>query len=196
MKFDWKLPTFAAGGAFLLSFFTGIFGRVGFGTVLLRALLFALLFGGVAIGINLLLRKYLPEIFSSGGESRDIDTERTVDITLGEEDAGGEGMGDTIGDAGLDEEPANTSYGEFDEADVFGESDQVEEVEELEPETENEVNGEEGELPSFDSVESTFVSGENNTGNDASNASNVELFGSEEDPEVVARAVRTLMNKD
>ncbi len=84
MTFNWKIPAVSAGGAFLLSLLVGLIGRVGFGTAILRGLMWALLFGGFAFGVDYLLRRFLPELFDAvEGETEDMI--RTVDITLDEE---------------------------------------------------------------------------------------------------------------
>ena len=52
MTFNWKIPAAISGGAFLLSFFVGLAGRVLFPTVMLRAFIWALVFGALAFGVE------------------------------------------------------------------------------------------------------------------------------------------------
>ena len=63
-------------------------------------------------------------------------------------------------------------------------------------EAESEVGEPREGLSSFDSVESTSITAEFGSGSSAPSDSKIDMFGTEEDPEIVARAVRTLMNKD
>lgn len=73
---------------FFLSFFVGLFSGVSFGTVILRALIFAILFGALGFGIRIVFQRFLLD-------SADMDTgvEMTssshqgsvVDISIGDE---------------------------------------------------------------------------------------------------------------
>lgn len=72
--------------AFTLSFFTGIFSRIPFGTALFRAFLMALLFAALAFGILWLVRRFLPELLDQGQadilESDEPGTGQRVNIVL------------------------------------------------------------------------------------------------------------------
>lgn len=83
----WKIAAGCAAGAFLLSFLIGLISRNPFAIVLLRAVLLALLFAGLGIGLRYVVRRYLPEV--NVGEKPAPDTAergKRVDITLPEED--------------------------------------------------------------------------------------------------------------
>lgn len=212
MTFDWKIPAVAAGGAFLLSFFIGLAGHVGFGILVLRAVIWGVVFGALAFGIDQLFRKYLPEIY--GNEAADLtddpmdvtkDEERTVDITLEEENpVTVEGSSDD-GESRDEIEGSDESVGaSAEEEGLVVENDRSEEVEELETIDEpGKSAGEsesddipEGEFADFEAVETTFSdsSVEEDTG--ARHVESVDVLGIDEDPETVARAVRTFMKKD
>jgi len=216
MTLHWKLLAAASGGAFLLSFLAGLLGNVGIGTVFLRALIWAIIFGGLAFGIEHVLRNYLPELFV--GSDRSSPEGNAVDITLDDENphvSAEEGEGAAKGyeqaDTGsrseedLDdfaedaEDNGHPLPGEFSEERSVGSAsdgvDDENDVEDLEAVSDGgEIS--DSELPSFDSVESTFTSAETDDSERGAGLANVDVLGSEEDPEVVARAVRTLMNKD
>ncbi|MCL1818073.1 MAG: hypothetical protein FWG35_04020, partial [Spirochaetaceae bacterium] len=68
MANNWKLGAFLAGLAFCISFLFGLIGGVGFGTLVLRAFLGALIFGVLGFGADVLLRRFLPELFSPADE--------------------------------------------------------------------------------------------------------------------------------
>lgn len=203
MTVNWKLLAVAAGGAFLLSLLVGAIGGVGFGTLLLRALLWALIFGGLAAGIEYALKNFLPELLSAGSAENEQPSEGGVDITLADENPHARNespaAGDDAGAADDIDDFMSETAGEDDSADTGtvaseSRSDGADEVEELE-----EVGGPTdsgSELPSFDGVEATFASAEPISAGADSVPSSVDVLGSDEDPEVVARAVRTLMNKD
>jgi hypothetical protein len=82
-----KLAGLFAAAALVLSFLTGILARNPIGTVLLRALLLAVLFGGLGIGLQFVVRRYLAGL---GGEAP-AETGRVeeggsrIDIVLPEE---------------------------------------------------------------------------------------------------------------
>ena len=57
-----KLAGLFAGAAFVLSFVTGIAARNPVGTIILRAVLLAALFCGLGVGLQFVVRKFLPEL--------------------------------------------------------------------------------------------------------------------------------------
>lgn len=85
-----KTVFIACGAAFVLSFFTAIFSRVGFPLALARAIGSAVFFGGLTFGIKILFEKVL-NADVSGQESGDEQqpkqmTGTKVDLTLQEEE--------------------------------------------------------------------------------------------------------------
>ena len=97
---------FAAAGL-VLSLLVGLLARNPFGVMLLRALLFAILFGGVGAGMQYVVRRFLPEIAGGeaaapeGGDDAAVKPEgSTIDIVLPEEPApvaeAPEGRGETL----------------------------------------------------------------------------------------------------
>lgn len=209
---DWKVPAGAAGAAFLISLFAGAVGGVPFGTILLRGLISAAAFGGLFIGIDWVARQYLPELFE-GSENPDSDA--VVDITLDEENphaAEGEAPSESrrtepTAEGGPSAPPSGVDddleAGEFEEtalvediggADSDGVADAGKETKEGSDASPT------SELPSFDGLESAFeggtAEGQEEEAQGSANSSTVDVMGSEEDPAVIAQAVRTLMNRD
>jgi hypothetical protein len=82
---------FSAAGL-VLSLLVGLLARNPFGVMLLRALLFAVLFGGVGAGLRYIVRRFLPELVAgeaAGAAAADDASVRpegsTIDIVLPEE---------------------------------------------------------------------------------------------------------------
>lgn len=88
--FNIKASAFAAGIAFLLSFLAGIIRGAAIPIVLIRALIFAVLFFVFAGGIYILIKQFLPELLVSGEDGGE--SERTsgsqVDISLEDPEEG------------------------------------------------------------------------------------------------------------
>ena len=86
---NWKIAAMFAAGAFILSLLTGSIARNPAGVVFLRAFLFALLFGGLGIGLRFVIRTYLPEMAANGaadtGEQKDDVRGSKLNIVVGEE---------------------------------------------------------------------------------------------------------------
>lgn len=75
MEIDWKVSAVFAGIAFLLAFLSGAMAGVGFGTLLLRAILGALVFAVVGGGISFAINRYIPDLKRLGGGSSSPDSE-------------------------------------------------------------------------------------------------------------------------
>lgn len=75
----------AACAGFLLSFFVGTFSGNAFGNILLRALFFALVFTGIMYGILYLLSRLLEDTITQEAEQYPEETGETVNIVLPEE---------------------------------------------------------------------------------------------------------------
>ena len=61
-----KLAGLFAAAALVLSFLTGILARNPIGTVILRAVLLAVLFGGLGVGLQFVVKRFLPELGRDG----------------------------------------------------------------------------------------------------------------------------------
>jgi len=80
-----KMAGFSASGAFFVSLLVGLVSRNPFGVALARAILFAILFAGLAAGARYLVSKYLLELVGSAPPQDENARGQNVDITLPEE---------------------------------------------------------------------------------------------------------------
>ena len=215
MDIDRKRPAIVAAGAFLVAAISAAIGRVGFGALVFRSILGAFVFGAAAVGVESIARKFLPELFtgSTAVGAGDGSVESSVDITLdeenphgGEHDVHGNTQDDQadVGQDGREVVNANTSIDEG--VQVLAEAEEVEELEPIEVSASESTDGVENEsaLPSFEAVESTFTTAasvieeqEDDSPTVSSRSErNIDILGEEQDPEAVARAVRTLLKRD
>jgi hypothetical protein len=83
---NWKIPAgFAAFGS-LVSLLAGIIGGNPFGVILLRLVLSAVVCAGLGLIVNVILKKYLPELSTSTAPARvDAATGGEVDIVIDED---------------------------------------------------------------------------------------------------------------
>ncbi len=195
MDLNWKLPAVSAGVAFILAFISATVGGVQFGAMLLRSLIAAVIFGALGIGVDMLIKHYLPELAGGDAEgSEESETEESVqraenggvDITLDEEnphnvgasqlETGNEGTSPTSETA---EEPGSEIAGD----EMIEDVEEVEELENGDDEFSNahSEDDDEDEGRAFQAPES---------------GATIDVMGDEQDPETVAKAVRTLLKKD
>jgi hypothetical protein len=82
----WNMALYAGIGAFVLSFLVGIISGNPFFTILIRALLFGLVFCGLGAAASYLLDKFTPELFNPGQLTQEQnETRGNIDIVLPEE---------------------------------------------------------------------------------------------------------------
>ena len=96
-----KLAGLTAAGAFLVSLVVGLASSNPFGVALARALLFALLFAGLAAGARYIVTKYLPELVST--TPPESASGQKIDITLPEESPVVQGRAGAYARASMDE---------------------------------------------------------------------------------------------
>lgn len=65
---------------FILSFIVGLFGDVAFGFVLLRALLFGVLFAGISIVVFMLISKFIPELLETSSIDEEQEPESAAEV--------------------------------------------------------------------------------------------------------------------
>lgn len=107
---NWKFIAGSAGFAFFISFLTGLFSGVQFGTLMLRAVLGGAAFGGLAFGIDYVVKQYLPELakaLSSGEQEKEASPK--VDIVIEDESPPGSPAADRAQSA---PEPTKTAAGQ------------------------------------------------------------------------------------
>ncbi len=131
MEINWKVSAAFAAAAFLLSILSGALAGVGFGLLLLRAIIGAIAFAVVGAGVSIVVARYLPELRNLRGAEEPADSGRgiggMVDIVIPEEPAAGfADAAESAEFSGRREVGAAT-----DETDDFVADALVEEVEEL-----------------------------------------------------------------
>jgi len=212
---NWKIPAgFAAFGA-LVSLLAGIIGGNPLGVIVLRLVLSAVVCAGLGLIVNVILKKYLPEL-SATPASVEVETGEEVDIVIDEdipvevealvqEEAGPEGER-------TEEEAELILDGEgMDGEGMDGESAEVkvlpEEVETLEPSDEQTLDStavplspvtdfeDLDTLPDIDQFNPAAEESPTTSKKSRMNAQ-VEKVVKDQDPENLARAVRTFMKKD
>lgn len=84
-----RIAVIFAGAAFLLSIIVGLIAGNLFGTALLRAFLVGICFGVLGVAFTFIVKKYLPELageaMGEGAPRRDAEERHKVDIVLPEE---------------------------------------------------------------------------------------------------------------
>lgn len=177
MKIDWRVSTIVAGAAFVLSALIGLIGNVSFGALLVRALLSAAAFGAGAIGLRFVIDRFLPELLAASPPETEAEPGKSVDIVVDGED-------DLTSEAALtDDAPLQDALDDGPEpADV----DEV--AVELPEANDQEESGEE--LPSVESMDDSFTE----VPLAAESVEDVSQSG--EDPAVMARAIRTVLNRE
>jgi len=196
---DLKIIITFAGSAFILSFFAGLFGGVSLKWIFLRSIAGSIVFAALGFSLLLILRKFLPEIFTSQNDANPIDIPMDengetpgsqVDIVIEDTDAtpyqeGIEEIGEIDGGENTVEESAS-GYS----SSVLSDSDNDHMVEE---------EGEEsGDLPNIEKFSEVFdeTTDTINDRNSLTGSVSVDIMGQEQDPGTVAKAIRTIMNKD
>jgi hypothetical protein len=81
---NWKIPVGFAGFGAVVSLLAGIIGGNPFGVILLRLILSAVVCGGLGVGVNLIVNKFLPELSASPPIAR-MDSAEEVDIVIDED---------------------------------------------------------------------------------------------------------------
>jgi len=217
-----KLAGLFAAAAFVFSFVTGIVARNPVGTIILRAVLLAALFCGLGVGLQFVVRKFLPELTGAPAAAPDERAPGSavnapgmgavVDIVLPEEnplEAGQrpvEASGEPAGEAELEEALEEAAE---ERTAVLEESVDGSPVEEtpasVEPSFESpKQSGSPGELDALPDIGSLEPSGPapgrpragRRTGTGASPEEAMRSLASQEDPSTLARAIRTVLKRE
>ncbi len=207
---NWKIVLGSALFAVLISFVAGLAGGNPFGVVLLRMLVSGALIGGLAAGAQLIIRRFLPELgerLQEGGEGGSGQVDIVIDGDIEEEPvpAGVElepaepGPGDFQEDASpLEEVPAGEESGAESvglHAESIEEPGDLEEVEEGEPVAEFTPLDTLPEMEHFSFEEVGGGSPAPAPGADLGREQ-LDAVKSRQDPETLAKAVRTFMKRD
>jgi hypothetical protein len=220
-----KFSAYFAGSAFGIAFLTGIIAGVGFGTIILRALIGAAVFAGLGYGFYIVISTRLPELVSdTSASSATAEAEgygQNVDIVVDDED-GVPGSEEELPAAEAEElEAADEAEGEAEELEEVtddeppgspeGEDELVEEVEEVSASSgasgaaagserddvdENSVDT----LPDIGGFAGDFAGEGTEVVEDdegtSSGSSRAREHGIQENPEVIAKALQTVIKRD
>ncbi len=202
MMKDWKIIVISATLAFTLSVIFGFFGRVSFGILLIRALAGAVLFGVAGFGASFLFRRYLPELYELQAEpalenSNDLKVAEGIQNESGDSDIASS-TGAKI-DISIDDGDENIAASIMKKSEA-GYKEESEEGNQLVDEvTDNDqVPGNIDVLPDMGVFSNSFENEVDDVMGEATKAGAVtlDIMGEEQDPELVVRAVRTMVKKD
>jgi hypothetical protein len=228
---NWKIPVIFAGLGAAVSLLAGIIGGNPFGVILLRLILSALVCGGLGLGVNLIVNKFLPEL-SAAPPAVQRDSGEEVDIVIDEDIPPAEAVVEQQGlepeeaseqmVSGDEEEASELTVSVDEEEGPIGATEEVEESEEdvmtfedadseLDADSEIESAPEDfvpgiaavqvtdfedlDTLPDIDTFTPGTEAGEPPS-KPSRKDSKVEEVVRDQDPENLARAVRTFMKKD
>lgn len=197
MKLNLRLIIIAAAGAFLIALISGAVGGVPFGTILGRAILFAVVFAAFGAGVSILISRFLPELDAS---DQSAEEDHDVDIVIeGDEDdeqyraAGAEDSPRREGDDELVDE-LEESPGEFEE-DRGGSETRSRSSDVLDDVDDQALDR----LPDLGGFASSFE-GSNEASSEFSEESGAGESGpigpGGEDPKLIARALQTMLKRD
>ncbi len=214
----WKFAGGCAAVAALLSVTAGLIGKVGAGPLIFRALLSGIVFGVLATGLELVGRKFLPELFSFGEtvdnntEGGDAGTGSEVDIVVDDEEPLSFFPSDDSEETGPVTEDAVI---EVDDADVLEENPLTAEsgasedgggqetAPAAEPRKASGTASSSNGLPNIDDFFGSFEDfKEGAPGVDSLDSSKartleaIDSLGEENDPATMAKAIRSMIQKD
>ena len=208
---NWKFTIGAALFAAVISLVAGIFSGSPFATVLLRVVLSSLALGAISIGVIALISRFLPELLQV---SEMPAAAEGIDILIPEENPHQPvtSEGDETDEAedllAVDEDNSDTGSTET-EDDSEEEVDLLEAVSETDSRVDDISDGEEAldaedaspeALPDIDRLDVGFETGVDNLEHSAQKtggqAEGFDGLAANQDPKVLAKAVRTFMNKD
>ena len=209
---DWKIIAICAALAFLFSLISGLFGGVSIGVLLFRAILGSTIFGALGFGISIIFRRYLPELFESNSQSTseiDEDLSQIQKNPDNVDESDGSPVNKPMIDISIEDEvsqplpaAAGAKIENVLESNINSENELVDELVESKNTEESDENsqipGNIDALPDMGVFSNSFDNSEDIDGNDSSSSGAVtlDIMGEEQDPELVARAVQTMVKKD
>ena len=204
---DWKMIAVIASLAFLFSFISGLIGSVGFGIIIIRAIIGSILFAGIGYGISILLRKFLPELFETHAETalvsdenlsqkqeNPVDGKPKIDISIGSDKEEFAVEMESVDNPDSDSDLNSETVDEV-------KSDLVDEISESKSEVDETAGGNNipsniDVLPDMGVFSNSFNSAEDLDSSGSSGNITLDIMGEEQDPELVAKALRTMVKKD
>jgi hypothetical protein len=124
-----KAVVIAGTGAMAIALLAGLFGGVAFGPLILRAFIGGLLFAAGAMLVQMLVRRFLPELMELSGASSEPEVGRHVDMVVDDEVDLLTPVEEPAGEA---EEMEEAEALEVEDAEDIGDEELVEEVTEVE----------------------------------------------------------------
>jgi len=205
---DWKMIAVIASLAFLFSFISGLIGSVGFGIILIRAIFGTVIFAALGFGISLLLRRFLPELFEINAKTV-LEAEVNSSQKQNESDELPDITGEVEGNSHIDISIGNEKedfavemvQSETPGLEKSGESELVDEIEESETKLDvgqetNNIPSNIDVLPDMGEFSNSFNGLDNIGSSGGAGAATLDIMGEEHDPELVAKALRTMVKKD
>ena len=178
---NWKFVASVAIIAMAVSLLSGGLAGIPLGVLIIRALVGGVIFLIFALGLNLLINRFIPEIWESPGNEPDA-------VTTGEMDSGTGSPGSRV-DIVLPAENPDSTTGEQSEVVSNGESvDDVEELEEVE-------SVETAHLDDLEHFSGSFSEDDDDiegTGTSSTKGGP----GGDHDPEELAQAIHTVITRD
>ena len=202
MKVNVRLIVAAAAGAFVIAALSAGLAGVPFGVVLGRAVLSALIFAALGVGVSLVISRFLPELEEEVGEES---AEHGVDIVIDDDDSEApEGMSGSD-----DSRPSDEEEGIVDELEESSVPlDQSEEINASDDGSENTDGAAKTDviedvdedtmdrLPDLGGFSSAFEGDDGAAQVDNSDWSEDSGAGGGEDPKLIARALQTMLKRD
>lgn len=192
---NWKFVAAVAIIAMAVSLLSGGLGGIPLGILIIRALIGGVVFLIFAVGLNLLLNRFFPEIFDveeeNSGFTGDTDNEADdviaspgsrVDIVLPAEQPEVGEPGDTAAESSGETTAAAGNGGEATAVTANGDIEELEDVDQAQMDNLDRFSGSFSEVD--DDIAETVAS---STGNDA---------GGDHDPEEIAQAIHTVIKRD
>lgn len=221
---NWKIAGFFGAFGFVISLLAGIIGGVSFGMILLRSIAAGVVFGGLGIGITFAIKRFLPELTESAGNETLSMEGAGVDIVLEAEtpaanqeytrlSANGDKEGDFIDEIEevRDEDTVDPLLraGASDEEEVAELEDVSDGIDSLPDigEMADKFSGVEYSGTDREASFGTYAGGNSGGSGYAghsiggvdslgSGGTGNNVLGSDMDPQLVARAIKTIMKKD
>jgi len=205
---DWKMIAVIATLAFLFSFISGLIGAVGFGIILIRAIFGTVIFAAIGYGISILLRRFLPELFEINAETvleADVNSSQKQDEPVPLTDIPGDVEDNSHVDISIGNEKEDFAMemvqSETPGSEKNGKSELVDEIEESETKSdmvqeENSIPSNIDVLPDMGEFSNSFNGIDKIDSSGSAGAATLDIMGEEHDPELVAKALRTMVKKD
>jgi hypothetical protein len=206
---NWKVPAGVGVAGAVISLIFGIAGGNAFGTVLLRALVSALLAGGIGLAVQYVLQRFLPDLTGAAPEAPpaavDILIDEEVPMPAAEQVEDAEPLGGRQGSRPGSRQGFAPGVALSPEADAFSDLPGPESLQDFEAGPESLEPAEEEEAVSPEAVEEDGLPDMDAVGQSSPSPRSLKAGELEarldnvtqgQDPASLARAVRTFLRKD